>query len=299
MKRVFSLVLVCMLLVISTAMISFADPTSGGNSLSDAIAQSQGEQQSGTEQSGNTANENTNSTENSNDNRIGSNTDFGANQSFVDGLMDATDLSPEVEGTATITKGAKTVAAFIVQVLSYIVVAFLAVRIVLDITYIALPFTRTFLANGYAGSPQQSGNAGGPGMGNPGMAGMGMGMGMGGYGGYGGMNRYGGMGGMAGMGGMGASSMGNMNAMGNQQRSMFGNIQFVSNAALNAVASESAIGPDGKSRNPFSLYFKDMTIVLVITPILLVLAGTGALTGLGFVIADLVVDGIAKLASMI
>lgn len=277
----------------STAMISFADPTSGGNSLSDAIAQSQGEQQSGTEQSRNTANENTNSTENSNDNRIGSNTDFGANQSFVDGLMDASDLSPEVEGTATITNGAKTVAAFIVQVLSYIVVAFLAVRIVLDITYIALPFTRTFLANGYAGSPQQSGNAGGPGMGNPGMAGMGMGMGMGGYGGYGGMNRYGGMG------GMGASSMGNMNAMGNQQRSMFGNIQFVSNAALNAVASESAIGPDGKSRNPFSLYFKDMTIVLVITPILLVLAGTGALTGLGFVIADLVVDGIAKLASMI
>jgi hypothetical protein len=113
----------------------------------------------------------------------------------------------------------------------------------------------------------------------------GFGGGMGGFGG--GMNR-GGMGmGMSGMGGMG----------GQQQQGAGLKIQWVSNAALNAVASESTPGPNGP-QNAFKIYAKDMIIVLVITPIFLVLAVTGALTNLGFVLGDALVDFIAGFGNL-
>ena len=76
-------------------------------------------------------------------------------------------------------------------------------------------------------------------------------------------------------------------------------MQWVSNAALNAVAGENIVGPDGKAVSPFKLYIKDMIVVLILVPILITLAVTGALTSLGFVIAQVVVDGIAKIGSMI
>jgi cytochrome c oxidase assembly factor CtaG len=84
-------------------------------------------------------------------------------------------------------------------------------------------------------------------------------------------------------GGMGMSNMqGNQMAMQNQPAR--GRIQWVSNAALNAVATESTVGPDGKANGPFKTYIKDMVVVLVLTPVLLVLALTGVLADLGFVI---------------
>lgn len=312
--------LVTILLVFSTSVISFSTDT--GNSLTDAIEKSQTTDTSGT--TGTT--DGTNGTGTTGDTDAsgapGTSSTTGAqdktdttgkepgvydkNSNFIDGLHEAADLTPDVEGAKTVTSGAKLVAAFIVQVLSYIIIAFLAVRILLDLAYIALPFTRTFLSNGYAGNPQQPGNMQ-PGMGGMGMGGMGGmgapgmgGMGMGGMGGYG-RGRYGGMGGM-GMGGMGMQGgmgMGMNQAAGNQQNSMIGQVQFVSNAALNAVASESAIGPDGKTMNPFKIYIKDMTVLLIVTPILIVLAATGTITNLGFVIANALVDAIGKLGQMI
>jgi len=114
-------------------------------------------------------------------------------------------------------------------------------------------------------------------IGTPGMIGGGMGIGM--HGGMAGMH-----GGMAGMhGGMvGGAMQGNQMAMQNQPAR--GRIQWVSNAALNAVATESTVGPDGKANGPFKTYIKDMVVVLVLTPVLLVLAFTGVLADLGFVI---------------
>lgn len=202
---------------------------------------------------------------------------------FIDDLSDAADLGePSAEATkigGTIRKWA----SMIVQVLSYIITAGLVVRIALDLIYIGLPFFRSILANGYMGNPNVEGrpNAaqGGMGMGGMGMGGMGMGgMGMGGMG----------MGGMRGMGGMGG--MGMQNAMGNQMsmqnQPSTGRIQFVSNAALNAVATESVQGPDGKGNNAFKVYSKDMIVLLVVTPILLVLAVTGVLSDVGFMIGS-------------
>jgi len=229
------------------------------------------------------------------------------NQSFINGLKEAGDLTADIEGAQAATGWIRVIASWIVQVLSYAITAFLAVRVVLDLMYIGLPFTRGFLANGYAGNAQagaggmpnsmMGGGMGQPGMGM-GMGGMGMGgMGMGGYGmrgGYG-MNRGMGMGGM-GMGGMGQG----MAATGmNQQGNMIGRVQWVSNAALNAVAGESAVGPDGKANSPFKTYIHDMVLVLVLVPVLLILAATGALTNLGFLIGNLLCDAIASIGEMI
>lgn len=219
-----------------------------------------------------------------------------SNKDLISSVQEATDLSDVSPGAQKINKGINKVASFIVQVIAYLITAGLVVRIVIDLCYIGLPFTRSFLANGYQGNSQ----AGAGGMPNQGMMGGGMGMGgmnggmgMGGYGmrgGYG-MNRMGGMG----MGGMG---MGGMQGQMGAQPAM-GRIQWVSNAALNAAAAESVVGPDGKAVSPFKAYMKDMTVVLIITPVLLVLAISGALTDLGFLLGDLLANAIEGIGTML
>ena len=287
MRRTITLILAVLLALSSTAIIAL-----GTDSLDDVLNNVEQQEQVQQEQVENSTGTNNNTDENKVDT-------YNKNKGFIDGLNKAADVSADVEGVENVTAGAKTAVAFVVQIIAYLITILLALRVVLDLMYIALPFTRTFLGNGYMGNAQ----AGAGGMPNSmsmgGMGGMGMG-GMGGIGGrYGG--RYGGMGGMSGMGGMGMA--GGMNAgvgMGaGQQPNVIGRIQWVSNAALNAVAGENIVGPDGKAVSPFKLYIKDMIVVLILVPILITLAVTGALTSLGFVIAQVVVDGIAKIGSMI
>ena len=215
-----------------------------------------------------------------------------SNKDLISSVQEATDLSEVSPGAQKINKGINKVASFIVQVIAYLITAGLVVRIVIDLCYIGLPFTRSFLANGYQGN-SQAGAGGIPNQGmmggmngGMGMGGMNGGMGMGGYGmrgGYG-MNRMGGMGSMQGQ-------MGAQPAM--------GRIQWVSNAALNAAAAESVVGPDGKAVSPFKAYMKDMTVVLIITPVLLVLAISGALTDLGFLLGDLLANAIEGIGGML
>lgn len=215
---------------------------------------------------------------------------------YIANTKDAADLTNvDTKGASKVNEGIKTVAAFIVKILSYFLTAFLVVRVLLDLVYIALPFTRSMLSNGYAGNAAAggAGMGGMGGMGSPmgGMGGMGMGgMGMGMRGGYG-MNRMG-MGGM-GMGGagMGGSQMGASPAM--------GRVQLVSTAALNSVASENMPGPDGRPQSALKAYAKDMAVTLVITPVLLVLAITGVLSNLGFLLGDVIARGIASIGNMI
>ena len=219
------------------------------------------------------------------------------NNDFIKELRGATNLSEPTTTGKSINKFTSTIASFIVQILSYFIPAFLVVRVVGDICYITLPFTRAFLANGYSGNGQAGGaGMGGMGMGmQGGMGGMGMGGMSGGYGmgGYG-MNRGYGMGGM-GMGGM-QGGMGGMQQPG--ASSAAGRTQWVSGAALNAVAADSMMGQDGKAVSPLKAYAKDMTIVLIITPVLLTLAITGALTQLGFLIGDVISRAVASIGNM-
>ena len=286
MRRTITLILAVLLALSSTEIIAL-----GTDSLDDVLNNVEQQEQVQQEQVENSTGTNNNTDENKVDT-------YNKNKGFIDGLNKAADVSAEVEGVANVTAGAKTAVAFVVQIIAYLITILLALRVVLDLMYIALPFTRTFLGNGYMGNAQ----AGAGGMPNSMSMGGWGGMGMGGMGGIGG--RYGGrygMGGMSGMGGMGMA--GGMNAgvgMGaGQQPNVIGRIQWVSNAALNAVAGENIVGPDGKAVSPFKLYIKDMIVVLILVPILITLAVTGALTSLGFVIAQVVVDGIAKIGSMI
>lgn len=220
---------------------------------------------------------------------------------YIENTKNAADLTTvDTAGADKVNDGIRTVAAFIVRILSYFLTAFLVVRVILDLVYIALPFTRSILSNGYAGNPAAGGS--GMGMQQPGMGGMGMGAGMGGMGmgGMGGMGGYGMRGGY----GMNRMGMGGMGGMGMQQGQMgaspaMGRVQWISSAALNAVAAEQMPGPDGKPQSALKAYAKDMMVVLIITPVLLTLAITGVLTNLGFLIGDVIAKGITSIGGMI
>lgn len=209
------------------------------------------------------------------------------NKSYIQSIESATDLSETSEMAAKVNEKQKQIASIVVQIISYFVVVCLVVRVVLDLCYIAIPFSRGILAHGQTGNPASAGMQQ-PGIGGMGMGGMGMGGYGGGYGGYG--SRYG----MGGMGGMGMG-MGGMNPQQQQQQQAF-QVHWVSNAALNAVAAESMVGPDGKTPNGLKLYAKDMIVVLILTPVLLVLAITGVLTQLGFVLGGALVNGISSIS---
>lgn len=200
---------------------------------------------------------------------------------FIDDMHEAGNLTQgEPSEMETRTKSFLVqIASVIFRVVCYFITAFLSVKVALDLAYIALPFTRKFLGNGYQGNPATGMNQQAGGM-NGGMGGMSGGMGMGGYGG---MSRgYGGMGG--GYGGMN----GGMGGMGGQQQGgqPVSKIQFVSTAALNAASSEGNVNPDGTPMNAYKVYAKDMAITLVVVPLLLVLCATGAITNIGFMLGE-------------
>ena len=226
---------------------------------------------------------------------------YTSEDEYIENTKNAADLTAfDTAGADKVNEGIRTVAAFIVRILSYFLTAFLVVRVILDLVYIALPFTRSILSNGYAGNPAAGDS--GMGMQQPGMGGMGMGAGMGGMGmgGMGGMGGYGMRGGY----GMNRMGMGGMGGMGMQQGQMgaspaMGRVQWVSSAALNAVAAEQMPGPDGKPQSALKAYAKDMMVVLIITPILLTLAITGVLTNLGFLIGDVIAKGITSISGML
>ena len=248
-----------------------------------------------------TVGQNNDSSSNTSNSSSQSSSSYTSADEYIENTKNAADLTTvDTAGADKVNDGIRTVAAFIVRILSYFLTAFLVVRVILDLVYIALPFTRSILSNGYAGNPAAGGS--GMGMQQPGMGGMGMGAGMGGMGmgGMGGMGGYGMRGGY----GMNRMGMGGMGGMGMQQGQMgaspaMGRVQWVSSAALNAVAAEQMPGPDGKPQSALKAYAKDMMVVLIITPILLTLAITGVLTNLGFLIGDVIAKGITSISGML
>lgn len=203
---------------------------------------------------------------------------------FLGSLQDASKMDVSGSEVNSITQPIVKYSGMIVQVLSLIAVVGMSIRVAIDLIYIVVPFSRKFLANGHMGNPQTGQPMGQPGMGGPmgggmmggGMMGGGMGMGMGG------MGRYGGGMGMGGM-GMGGPMAGGMNAQGDMGSRM-NRVQWVSGAALNAVAAESTVGPDGKAVSPVKEYMKDMIVLFVLVPILVILLATGAIQAVGFAV---------------
>lgn len=206
-----------------------------------------------------------------------SNSSSNSNNGFMETINDAAKINDHAQdissGTSALQKGVTK----LIQYISYATVILLSLSVALDIAYIAIPFTivRNFLSGGAQGVAQQGGQQAGMGMGSTGGYGMG-GYGMGGYGmgGYG-AGRYGGMGSMGA--GMGAQGQQGQPGMGHKR---------VHNAALNAVAASQTPGQNGKPANPFILYAKDMVVMLVLVPVLLILLLTGTLTDVGFFLGD-------------
>ena len=277
MKKIARLLLMAVIMSILTCNTAFASSTAP--SLDDI-----------TSNNGSNTQDNTTQSNGSSSSRIDVQED---KNSIIDALSQGADMSKVNDKAATVGNVISEWVGIVIQIISYVIIAGLALRIMLDLMYIGLPFTRSLLANGYMGNP----NAGGQPNQQQGMGigmGMGTGMGMGGYG-----SRYGGMGsgmgtGMGmGMGGMQNNMISNQTAMNNQPK--MGRMQLVSNAALNAVAIENTVGPDGETHNPFKIYVKDMVVILTLTPILITLAATGILAKLGFALAGLLVRGIGSL----
>lgn len=295
MKRVLTLLL-CGMLIFGTSTVS-----TYAASLDDVIA---GNQQTVTQETNDTTSTTNNETV-ADSNNSSTTSREQANKDFMDTLNNATNLTTENPTVDKVNTALSKVISIIVQILAYAITAGLTLRVIVDLAFIALPFTRTFLGNGYAGNAQvgntgmqggMPGMQGGMGMGQPGMmGGMPGGMMGGGYGMRGG--GYGMRGGM--MGGGMAGGMGQPGMMGGPQASSTGRPQLVSTAALNAVAAEQVPTPDGRARNAIKIYASDMVVTLVSIPILLVLAMSGALTQLGLLLGDAIASGIAALGGMV
>ena len=194
------------------------------------------------------------------------------NNNFISGLNAAADLSETVDGVEQVTSPMVKAISAVVQFLTYVIICGMVVSAVLDLTYIAVTPLRGVLAGGQV--PQQNQQFSPKPMMGGSMTGM--------------MNSW------------GAQSNMMMNQQ-NQQQNMMqrGRINLISQAAINAVGNDGQIDQaTGKRRGMIAEYAKSMAPMLIAIPILLVLAITGALTNIGFLIGELLVEGIGKLGAM-
>ena len=191
--------------------------------------------------------------------------DYVSADDFINGLGESGKIGlQQNETTEKIAKALKAIVTPIVQLLSHLIVIGLVVRVILDLIYIVIPFSRKLLL--YGQNVETSGNMG---VGN---------MGNGGY--------------------PTASQMMTMsngqNALGGQgEASRSNKVQIISNAAIRAVQGEQS------GQSVFRYYFKDMLVVMVVTPILLVLTLTGVLMDLGFILGDAICGLIVSLGAMV
>ena len=212
------------------------------------------------------------------------------NKSFIQGLNEAADLSPEVEGTSKIIAPLRYGVAFVVQVLSFIITG-MALSVVLDLTYLAVTPLRSVLSNGYSGSALPAGQQASvqPGGFQPGGFPSLYNFKQGPTSGFGPPQTQ-----------VGLPGAMNPGQPGQPNNGPGGRIQLVSKAALDAAANEGTIDPNtSKTRGLISLYMKGMGLKLVLIPVLLILVVTGSLTNLGFVVADVLVAVIRLLGEML
>ena len=208
------------------------------------------------------------------------------NRSVIQGLDEAAVLSPEVEGTQKIIAPLRYGVAFVVQVLSFIIITGMALSVVLDLTYLAVTPLRSVLSNGQTGSTLPAGQQAQPGGFQPAWFPSTFNFKQGPVNGFGPPQTQGGL--------SGAMNPGQPNP------GPGGRIQLVSKAALDAAANEGTIDPNtSKTRGLISLYMKGMGLKLILIPVLLILVVTGSLTNLGFVVADVLVAVIRLLGEML
>lgn len=196
-------------------------------------------------------------------------------EEFANALSEGTNFTEETyQETTAVTNKIKAVVSPLIQIFLYLIMILMTIRVVIDLIYIVFPPVRAFLSNGHVGNAASQGT-------------MQTGGFSGGYGG--GMGSYGGF-----SGGMGGMNVANNMAMQQQNNpSNASRMQWVSQAALNAVASEAVVGPNGKANSPLKAYAKDMIVLMIGVPIMLILAASGILSKLGFALAS-VISGVIE-----
>lgn len=204
------------------------------------------------------------------------------NEDLIDSLGEATELDGPSNAANKVNALIKKGASFIINILSYGITLLLVVRVLLDLCYVVIPFSRSILSNGYAGNP----NAGAQMPQNNGYN-------MGGYSRYG----YSGFGNQSYANQYTNNQLSSGASVNNTREAMSGTIQLVSTSALNAVSAESVQGQGGKAINALKVYAKDMIVVLVITPVLLVLAISGALMNVGFMLGGVIANALVNVGS--
>lgn len=199
------------------------------------------------------------------------------NNDFANQLANVSNLSTVTAETSAFSKQVNAVCTVIFQYISGMIAAAYLITVAVDMAFILIPPLQPILANGYMGNPTPDTA---PGMnGNAGVGATGAGLGMGGYGGYGG---YGGRGMMNSMGAM-AQQAGMATAQQNQPA--LGRHKFVSNAALNAVATESS-----SKKSALVDYMKNVMVTATLSVAILILSASGIFARIGAFIAMKIID---------
>ncbi|MEM4385399.1 MAG: hypothetical protein QXD03_02490 [Candidatus Anstonellales archaeon] len=206
---------------------------------------------------------------------------------FMKSLNEASNFTGGIQEASVKMSGFKKSVGFVINVIVYIIIIGLALRVVLDIGYIVLPFTRSILGSGVVptvqGQPQQSGFGGG-------FGGFGSGFGSGFGGGFGGGfgSGYG-----SGFGSGYGNNMSMNNTVGNTSK-----FSLVSVAAVNAVANDGMV-IDGKKKGALRIYANSVIAELILVPVLLILLLSGAISSVGYALGGLIVDALNALVSML
>ncbi|MBD5508849.1 MAG: hypothetical protein HDR05_12600 [Lachnospiraceae bacterium] len=198
-----------------------------------------------------------------------------SNSDYIEYMKDATNLSEPSQAASKINDFTSKIASFIINVVAYFITAFLAVRVLMNLCYVAIPFTRSILSNGYQGNAQANGNP---------------------------MGQQNGVGGAGQLGMNNGGMYNNMNMQGQGQGQVTpasGRMQLISSEALNAVAAEAVMNPNGKPNSAIKVYAKSTVNILVLTSLLIVLAISGALTNLGFLLGEIISRGISSIGNML
>lgn len=182
---------------------------------------------------------------------------------FFSSLMEHADMS-EYENETVKEAGASLsrFVAMVVQFLSYVIVAGMTLRVGLDLCFVTLPFMRNILTGGaYKGNNGTNTNT------NIGYQ----------------QNSYQ-QGGWQNNNNGGWQNNNNGGFIGNNTQNRTGGMSFdlVSETAVMAVQN------GGNVPGAFKIYMKDMAALMILTPILLVLAISGALTAIGFAVGQMI-----------
>ena len=226
-------------------------------------------------------------TDTSSDGKILSSTQREAKE-FVNSLSNASDMTVMTDTAQRAAAPLQKIVTIVVQVISYVLVLGLTLRVAFDLVYIVLPWFRGILGGNSPGGAGQGMPQQGQGFGNSGFGGAGFG-----GAGFGARPGFGSPG--FGNSGFGSPGIGAPGAQQGMQPTR--GIKLVSDAAIAAVIASQTPGPDGSFQSPFRIYVKDMAFVCILTPIMLILAMTGALTTLGLHLGSLLAGLISNISA--